>query len=107
MSMDLGKIAITGGSGGIGRHVVDYLKGKAEVTVVDIRPPEQPQVRFIEANILEFGALEAALAGQDQLIHLAAVPNPRIAAADVTFNTNVQGPGTPSRPPKTPASVGP
>lgn len=91
MSMDLGKIAITGGSGGIGRHVVDYLKGKAEVTVVDIRPPEQPQVRFIEANILEFGALEAALAGQDQLIHLAAVPNPRIAAADVTFNTNVQG----------------
>ena len=67
MNMDLGKVAITGGSGGklqspcsLGRHVVDYLKDKAEVTVVDIRPPEQSDVRFVEADILEFGALEAA-----------------------------------------------
>lgn len=89
--MKLGKVAITGGSGSLGRHIVDYIQEDADVTVVDIRPPEQQEVRFVEADILDFIALEAAFAGQDSVIHLAAVPNPRAAAPDVTFNTNVQG----------------
>ena len=69
----------------------DYLKDKAEVTVIDIRPPEQSGLRFVQANVLNPDALGTALSGHDALIHLAAIPNPRLAAADVTFNTNVQG----------------
>ena len=89
--MKLGKVAITGGSGGIGRHVVDYIRAEADVTVVDIKPPKQQDVRFLEADVLDFKAMEAALAGQDAVVHLAAIPNPRTAPADITFNTNVQG----------------
>ena len=89
--MNFEKVAITGGSGSLGRYVVDHLRDKADVTVIDITPPEQRDVRFVEANILDFKALKAALVGQEAMIHLAAIPNPRTAAADITFNTNVQG----------------
>jgi len=85
------KVAITGGSGGLGRYVVNHLRDKADVTVIDIKPPEQHDIRFTEANILDFKLLEAALVGHDALVHLAAIPNPRTAPADITFNTNVQG----------------
>lgn len=89
--MQLPKVAITGGSGRLGRYVVDYFRDKADVTVVDIRPPEQADVRFVEANILDGAALATAFSGQEAVVHLAAIPNPRIAPAAVTFQTNVQG----------------
>jgi nucleoside-diphosphate-sugar epimerase len=40
---------------------------------------------------MDFAFLERAFSGHDAVIHLAAIPNPRSAPADVTFNTNVQG----------------
>ena len=89
--MVLDRVAITGGSGRLGRYVLDLMRGRADVTVVDIRPPEQEKARFVEANILDLQTLEAAFAGHDAVIHLAAIPDPRTAPADVTFNTNVQG----------------
>ena len=89
--MQLPKVAITGGSGRLGRYVVDYFRDKADVTVIDIRPPEQTDVRFVEANILDCATLAAAFSGQEAVVHLAAIANPRIAPADVTFHTNVQG----------------
>jgi nucleoside-diphosphate-sugar epimerase len=42
-------------------------------------------------DVTDYGALKAVLTGCDAVIHLAAIPNPRSAAADVTFRTNVQG----------------
>ena len=89
--MKLGRVAITGGSGSLGRHLVEYIRDEADVTVVDISPPEQQDVRYVEANILDVKELEAAFAGHDAVVHLAAVPNPRAAPADITFHTNVQG----------------
>lgn len=89
--MQFKNIAITGGSGGLGSYVVDQLLDKANITVIDIKPPDKKEVRFVQADILDLGTLYEALAGQDALIHLAAIPNPRTASAEVTFNTNVQG----------------
>ena len=85
------KVAITGGSGGIGRYVSDYLEDKVEVTVIDISPPKQSYVGYLNTNILDFNAVQTALDGHTDLIHLAAIPNPRVATAETTFNTNVQG----------------
>lgn len=89
--MHLGKVAVTGGSGRLGRFVVDELAGRAEVTVVDIRLPVQKDVAFVDSSVLDFEGLKRAFAGHDAVIHLAAIPNPRTAPADITFNTNVQG----------------
>lgn len=62
-----------------------------DVTVVDIDPPDQNDALFVQADILDFSTLKVAFAGHDAVVHLAAIPNPRTAPGEITFNTNVQG----------------
>lgn len=92
--MSFDKVVVTGGAGRLGSYVVDRLAGKCAVTVVDVKPLESRQgadLRQLNASITDYAAMREAFAGQEAVIHLAAIPNPRTAPADVTFNTNVQG----------------
>ncbi|MCL4764882.1 MAG: NAD(P)-dependent oxidoreductase [Hyphomicrobiaceae bacterium] len=92
--MTFEKVLITGGAGRLGTHVVDRIAGKCDLTVLDVKPLEGPHAggtRQINASITDYAAMRAAFSGQEAVIHLAAIPNPRTAPADVTFNTNVQG----------------
>src|SRR5512144_1226485 len=89
--MRFDKVVCTGGSGRLGRYVTEDLRGRCELTVLDVRPCEAPGVRFVAGSITDPAALKRAFAGQDAVIHLAAIPNPRTAPADATFNINVQG----------------
>ncbi len=57
------KIACTGGSGRLGRFVVNRLAGKCEVTIVDLLPPgisADPNVRYIRSDVIDYEALKAA-----------------------------------------------
>ncbi len=85
------KVACTGGSGRLGRYVTDDLRERCALTVLDVRPPPSAGVRHVDASILDYADLKRAFVGQDAIVHLAAIPNPRTAPADVTFHTNVQG----------------
>jgi nucleoside-diphosphate-sugar epimerase len=88
------KIACTGGSGRLGRFVVDRLAEKCEVTIVDLEPPgisADRNVHHVRSNIVDYEALKAAFKGHSAVVHLAAIPNPRTAPAATTFHTNVQG----------------
>lgn len=89
--MNSTKVVITGGSGRIGTYLANYLMDNVDVTVIDNKPPKNPDVRFVNANILDFSVLESALENHDGLIHLAGIPNPRMTTPDMTFHTNVQG----------------
>lgn len=89
--MHFERVAIVGGSGLLGGYVLKELEGKADLTVVDIRPPAEFACKFVEASMLNAGAMIDALRGCDAVIHLAAIPNPRVAPPDVIFGTNVQG----------------
>lgn len=92
--MSFENIVVTGGAGRLGTYVVDRLRNKCSVTVLDVKPLSGPQadgLRQIQSSITDYAAMRAAFEGQDAVIHLAAIPNPRSAPADVTFNTNVQG----------------
>ena len=84
------RIVVTGGSGRLGRYVLDCLTGRAAVSVVDLRPPDR-DVPFRHADIEDHAAMVQAFAGAEAVIHLAAIPNPRTAPAAVTFRVNVQG----------------
>jgi UDP-glucose 4-epimerase len=84
-------VVCTGGAGRLGRYVTDDLAGRCALTVLDLKPPHRADVRHVEASITDYAALKRAFAGQDAIVHLAAIPNPRTAPADVTFHTNVQG----------------
>ena len=84
------KLVCTGGSGRLGQHVVDLLRDACRVTVLDARPAEA-DLAFVQGDVTDIDALRRAFAGQEAVIHLAAIPDPRTAPADVTFGTNVQG----------------
>jgi UDP-glucose 4-epimerase len=83
------KLVCTGGSGRLGRHVVALLRDSCKVTVLDTEPGGSDA--FVRADVTDIAALRLAFAGQDAVVHLAAVPNPRTAPAEITFQTNVQG----------------
>src|ERR1044071_1123764 len=87
------KILVTGGQGKVGRFVVQELVNSAEeVTVFDQVPgPERGAVRFLVGDIQDLGQVIEAMHGADAVIHLAAIHNPNITTATVTYQTNVVG----------------
>jgi len=84
------RVLCTGGSGRLGSYVVDALIGKCDLTVLDLKPPRQ-DVRHVDIDITDFESMKRILSDQDAVVHLAAIPNPRTAPADITFQVNVQG----------------
>lgn len=71
------RVAVVGGSGFIGSHVVDaLLEAGHDVTVFDIMAPHRRDVRHIVADIMDPGRTTVALAGgYDAIYLLAAVAN--------------------------------
>jgi UDP-glucose 4-epimerase len=70
------RIAVTGGAGFIGSHVVDRLRAAGHtVIVVDIKAPHRPDVSFREADLSDLGSMVQATRGCDVVFHLAAVSN--------------------------------
>ena len=85
------KIVVTGGMGRLGRYVTENLRQRCDLTVLDRVPVDIAGVRSIQGDITDYEALKRNFAGQEAVVHLAAIPNPRTAPADVTFRINVQG----------------
>lgn len=83
------KVVLTGGCGRLGRYVAQRLRPHCDLTVLDRVPAEEPGL--VRADITDYEALKRIFAGQEAVVHLAAIPNPRTAPADVTFRINVQG----------------
>jgi len=84
------KILVTGGSGRLGRHVVDKLMERYQVSVLDIKPPQQ-DVPFWHASILDLDAVLDAVAGQNAVVHLAGYDDGDAPSDQDYFNINVQG----------------
>ncbi len=90
------RIAITGGSGGVGRAVIKLAltQGHSVVSIDQVRPaPEaaQPNVAFVEADITRYADLEQAFRGCDAVIHMAAISSPGRHPDHVVHNNNVIG----------------
>ena len=73
------RVLITGGAGFIGSHLVRHFSGHAEVTVLDdlrsgyARNLDGITCRFVRGSILDDASLRDAMAGAEEVYHLAAM----------------------------------
>lgn len=61
------RVVVTGAATGVGAALLDVLSeiGGPEVTVVDIKAPDGPHARFVEADLSEQDGVDAAIAAID------------------------------------------
>ena len=88
------KIAVTGGSGGIGRAITDLAlaQGHSIVSIDRVAPTEPLNgVSYIQADAADYDALVAAFAGCGAMIHMAAIPSPGRHPDHIVHNNNVVG----------------
>ena len=88
------KIAVTGGSGGIGRAITDaaLAQGHSVVSIDRVDPAEPlANVGYVKADAADYDALVAAFAGCDAMIHMAAIPHPMNEPNHIVHNNNVVG----------------
>ncbi|MGN6674444.1 MAG: NAD-dependent epimerase/dehydratase family protein [Thermomicrobiales bacterium] len=88
-------VAVTGGTGFIGRHLVTALAAAGhEVTVVARRPTAVPGAARVVAGDVTRREISQALAGAETIVHLAALADASLSAADPVGYTTVNALGT-------------
>ena len=90
------RIAVTGGSGRVGRAIVAMALAQGhEVVSIDRAAPqdgaEHSGAAFVQADITSYAEFERALRGCDALAHMAAIPSPGLRPDHETHNNNVVG----------------
>jgi nucleoside-diphosphate-sugar epimerase len=88
--MQFERVLVTGGSGMLGRFVVDELARYMQVSVLDLAPP-QLDMPHVVGSILDRDAVARAVDGHDAVVHLAALDEAVVAPEHRFFETNVQG----------------
>ncbi len=85
------KILVTGGSGLVGKYVVDELSKSHLVDNLDIVEFHRNNVAFHSINLLHFESVVGAVKGYDVVVHLAGIPHPLNDPAEKVFRTNTMG----------------
>lgn len=87
------RILITGGSGRLGRWVVEELRTDHEVLVAGLEetPPEVvwPGVRYEQADLTDVDAVARVADGAEAIVHLAAFPSPIGREPEDVFANNM------------------
>ena len=83
------KIAVTGGTGKAGRACVRELSEHGHaVTIVDRVRPTEGTTPFLLTDLTDFGQAVDAFSEAEAIVHLAAIPAPRIHTNAETFRNN-------------------
>jgi nucleoside-diphosphate-sugar epimerase len=87
------QVLVTGGSGKLGRFVVEDLAahGYQVVSIDQHRPATLPdRARFVQIDLHDIGQICGAMKGCEAVVHLGAIPNPYDHADEVVFANNSQ-----------------
>jgi nucleoside-diphosphate-sugar epimerase len=90
------RVVVTGGSGKLGRAVVDELLAHGyDVVNVDVAPSREPVCPYVRVDLTDYGQTAEALSavddrfrGVDAVVHLAAIPAPGLTTNSATFANN-------------------
>jgi len=84
------RIVVTGGSGKAGRAVVRHLVEHGhDVVNADVVAPAENLAPLLRVDFTDLGETIEALRGADAVVHLAAIPAPRIRSVEKTFEINM------------------
>jgi nucleoside-diphosphate-sugar epimerase len=84
------QIVVTGGSGKAGRAVVrDLVEHGYDVVNADVVAPADTVAPLLRVDLTDLGETIEALRGADAVVHLAAIPAPRIRSVEKTFEINM------------------
>jgi nucleoside-diphosphate-sugar epimerase len=84
------QIVVTGGSGKAGRAVVrDLVEHGYDVINADVVAPVESLAPLLRVDFTDLGETIEALRGADAVVHLAAIPAPRIRSVEKTFEINM------------------
>jgi nucleoside-diphosphate-sugar epimerase len=103
MSKSTLRVAVTGANGKLGRPVVESLvQAGHEVVGIDRSPSVRSDILFAQADLSDYGQTHDVLGSVgwdilgdtrdgafDVVVHLAAIPHPRMFSNSVTFNNNI------------------
>lgn len=85
-------IIVTGGSGAVGRYIVDELLAhRHTVGVLDLAMPHRAEPHFHRCDVLSLPEVTAALAGYDAVIHSAGIPHPLNDPPEKVYTVNTLG----------------
>lgn len=88
-------VLVTGGSGFIGRHIVDRLIEDAyEVRVLDIKKPHRDEVEWVKVDLMNKEDLIGACRDAEYVFHLAAVSDVNVALSKPELCVGVNEVGT-------------
>ena len=85
------RLLVTGGSGLIGRYIVDFLALQHSVEILDIKTPVKQDLPFHSVDILDIDAVCKVIIGFDAVVHLAGIPHPLNDPAEKVFRVNTIG----------------
>jgi len=65
------KLLLVGGAGHVGKLITPYLKQQHSLRVLDLSPPSEPGVEFVQGSAMDPEVLRKALVGVDAFVWLA------------------------------------
>lgn len=90
----MSRVLVTGGSGFIGRNVSERLRAQGrDVTILDLVPPTWPVdgMRVVRGDVRDRRVVDEAMAGCDEVIHLAAAHHDFGISEETYFDVNEGG----------------
>ena len=85
------RILVTGGSGLVGKYIVDeLLQHRHIVDVLDLKTPNK-KVKHHCIDVLNLEGVVTAMSGYDAVVHMAGIPHPLNDPAEKIFSVNVNG----------------
>ncbi|MFW6368943.1 MAG: NAD-dependent epimerase/dehydratase family protein [Spirochaetota bacterium] len=87
------KVLITGGTGDVGKAVVDRLADRGDTVTVIGRSDnvEVPKATYRQCDVLDYEKLRPIVAEHDTVVHLAAIRSPFGMPGRTVFGVNTQG----------------
>ena len=82
------RVAVTGGSGRLGRYVVKHLAPVCDVAVIDI---EASDGEFIRCDVRDIDTVRKALRGCQAVVHLAALDDGIVEEEEAYIDVNLRG----------------